>query len=180
MTYEIPLTPEQSSFAAENHSLIYKFLREKHLPADDFYDVIVFGYLRSVQRYFTQPELMQYSFGTIAWKGMEGELLNHNRIQRSKKHSATIISLHSNPYPNTLYAQDILMSSDELMLELETRLLLHDLAKQVSAQQMNAVHLKAKGYNESDIAKTQNTTIPKVKELLAEVHKILTDLCSEQ
>ena len=42
---DIPLTPEQSIFAAENHDLVLKFLKQRRLPMNDYYDVIVFGYL---------------------------------------------------------------------------------------------------------------------------------------
>lgn len=63
---DIPLTPEQRLFAAENHDLVYAFLNDKHLPENDFYDVIIFGYLDAVRRYFTNPRLQQYSFATVA------------------------------------------------------------------------------------------------------------------
>ena len=66
MKCEVPLTPEQCLFASEHHSLVYKFLNENHLPIDEFYDVVIFGYLRAVSRYFNEPELQQYSFTTIA------------------------------------------------------------------------------------------------------------------
>ena len=52
MKCEVPLTPEQCLFASEHHSLVYKFLNENHLPIDEFYDVVIFGYLRAVSRYF--------------------------------------------------------------------------------------------------------------------------------
>lgn len=68
MKCEVPLTPEQRLFAAEHHSLVYKFLKENHLSSDEFYDVVIFGYLRAVSRYFNEPELQQYSFTTIACK----------------------------------------------------------------------------------------------------------------
>ena len=42
---EVPLTYEQQRFAADNHALVFKFLNEHKLPEDEFYDVVVFGYL---------------------------------------------------------------------------------------------------------------------------------------
>ena len=36
---EMPLTPEQKAFAANNHGLVYKFLNKNQLPEDEFYDV---------------------------------------------------------------------------------------------------------------------------------------------
>ena len=52
MLCEVPLTKEQQDFAAEHHGLVYKFLNDNHLPEDEFYDVVIFGYLKAVQDFF--------------------------------------------------------------------------------------------------------------------------------
>lgn len=72
MLCEVPLNKEQQAFAADHHGLVYKFLNENRLPEDEFYDVIIFGYLRAVYRYFNEPKLQKYSFATISWKSMQG------------------------------------------------------------------------------------------------------------
>ena len=51
LNYNLPLTEAESEFAAEHHSVIYGYLRKAGLPEDDFYDVVVFGYLRAVRKY---------------------------------------------------------------------------------------------------------------------------------
>ena len=47
MLCEVPLTKEQQAFATAHHSLVYKFLNENRLPEDEFYDVVIFGYLKA-------------------------------------------------------------------------------------------------------------------------------------
>lgn len=49
--HDIPLNDTQRFFAEKNHNLVYKFLHEKNLPASEYYDIIIFGYLRAVQGY---------------------------------------------------------------------------------------------------------------------------------
>lgn len=49
MLCEVPLTKEQQEFAAEHHGLVYKFLNDNHLPEDEFYDVVIFPYLKAVR-----------------------------------------------------------------------------------------------------------------------------------
>ena len=49
MLCEVPLTKEQQTFATAHHSLVYKFLNENRLPEDEFYDVVIFGYLKAVR-----------------------------------------------------------------------------------------------------------------------------------
>ena len=64
--HDIPLNDTQRIFADKNHNLVYKFLHEKNLPASEYYDIVIFGYLRAVQRYLTDPNLAGYSFDETA------------------------------------------------------------------------------------------------------------------
>ncbi len=177
MKSEIPLTPEQRLFAEEHHGLVFKFLKMKHLPKDEFYDVVIFGYLRAVYRYLTISELQKYTFETVAWKAMEGELCNYNRVQKAKKRNAIVFSLHAAPYEGSYALEETIPAPNPHMRQLEEQLLLHDLAKRVSRQQMNIVHLKSCGYNDRDIARRQDTTIEHVQMLLKEVRRALLDIC---
>lgn len=176
---DIPLTPEQRLFAAENHDLVYAFLNSKHLPENDFYDVIIFGYLDAVRRYFTTSRLQQYSFGTVAWGGMQGALANYRRSLHRHKRTATVISIHLPTYDNGLPLEETIGAPDELMQELETRLLLHDLASRVSRQQMDMVRLRGSGYSDRDIARKHNVSMEQVRKLLNEVRLTLKALCYE-
>ena len=45
--HDIPLNDTQRIFADKNHNLVYKFLHEKNLPASEYYDIVIFGYLRA-------------------------------------------------------------------------------------------------------------------------------------
>lgn len=56
------LTEQESAFAAEHHSLIFRYLSQKRLPKDEYYDVVVFGYLNGVKKYFRQEELRALQF----------------------------------------------------------------------------------------------------------------------
>lgn len=87
------LTKEQQDFATINHNLVYSFLRQKHLNVDDFYDVVIFRYMRAVQRYLEEPYLQRYSFSTIAYSNMNSAMCSYWASLRCKKRSAKIISL---------------------------------------------------------------------------------------
>lgn len=65
------LSPEQRQFAAEQHNLIYAYLKEKGLYHEEYYDIAAIGYLQAVKRYLTQPALRQYAFSTIAWSACD-------------------------------------------------------------------------------------------------------------
>lgn len=67
MLCEVPLTKEQQTFATAHHSLVYKFLNENRLPEDEFYDVVIFGYLKAVRDYFSDLTAQQFTFSTIGY-----------------------------------------------------------------------------------------------------------------
>lgn len=82
-TQYTPLTEEERQFAAEHHGIVISYLRRRNLDENEWYDVVIFRYLLSVKKWFTQPDLHQWSFGTIAKQAMRsaigGELDKQNR-----------------------------------------------------------------------------------------------------
>ena len=87
MPFDGPLTEEQRRFAEQNHALVYKFLHQHGLSVDEYYDIVVFGFLLAVQRYLTDASLAPYAFSTVAWSAMESALRNHRRTARRKQQS---------------------------------------------------------------------------------------------
>lgn len=80
------LTEKERIFATENHKLVLNFLKEKHLN-DDFYDIVVFGYLKAVMSYVTNIELQKkYPFVVIAKRKMKDELVEYYiNLDRQKR-----------------------------------------------------------------------------------------------
>lgn len=176
---DVPLTPEQRLFAAEHHGLVFKFLNDKHLPESEFYDVIIFGYLKAVHDYLTRKDLQIYDFSTIAFRDMSHSLSNYCRDQHRQKRTATVVSIHVSKFDDGFSYEETIASPDKLMQQLETRLLLHDLSKCVSKQQMDMVRLRDSGYSDRDIAQKQNISMSQVKKLLNEVRLVLKAMCYE-
>lgn len=81
--FNSPLTEKEQKFATENHYLIRKYLNIRHLPFDEWYDIVIFRYLRSVKRWFAIPELHKHSFEIVAFYAMKSaighELEKQNR-----------------------------------------------------------------------------------------------------
>lgn len=173
---EVPLTKEQRDFATKWHNLIYTYLHSKELPEEDYYDIVVFGFLRAVKEFFSDSALrLKYSFSTIAWRKMEDSLIDYYRGQSCQKRQAYVISLHSYDGPYTL--EEVLPAPDKVMAQLETELLLHDLAALASRQQMAVVRMKSAGYNMREIAKKESITMKRVRELLEEIRALLDEVC---
>lgn len=163
------LTDEQRKFAEENHDLMYAFLKENGLESSQYYDIVVFGYLCAVQEYCEKPKLQKYKFATVAWKKMLCALKNHY------KHMARDILFQE----DTVHIEDtsakrahvplenIAGSQDELMVQLETELILHALAKKLPSREMRIICMKLDGAGMHDIAKAERITFHDIKQLLA-------------
>lgn len=82
--YERPLTAEEAAFAADNLALVWWYLKQKELRADDWFDVVIFRYLLSVKRWHTQIKLRDYSFSTIAIAAMNSAVVSELKKQKRR------------------------------------------------------------------------------------------------
>lgn len=79
------LTDYERQYAEEHHPLVYRFLRDKGLDISEFYDVVIFRYLATVQRYLSEPRLQQYSFTTIAYHAMNSAVNHHWESEKRRR-----------------------------------------------------------------------------------------------
>lgn len=177
MKDSVPLNDEQRRFATDNHNLVFSFLNEKGLPEDDYYDVVIFGYLQAVKDYFTHQELSRYSFSTLAWKRMNRHFSNHMKSLSNPKHCAQLVSLYAPADGSSLTWEETLADVDSRMEGLETALLLHDLAVKLPCWQMSVVRMKADGYGIREIARRQKTTMRTVRSLLDDAYDMVVAVC---
>ena len=75
------LTEEQKAFAEENHNLIYTFLHKRNLNRDEYYDVVVMGYLNAVANYDPSRGT---TFSTYAFFCMNNSVKMHYRAGVNK------------------------------------------------------------------------------------------------
>ncbi len=161
----IPLNQEQRIFAEKNHNLVLQFLHRRELPIRDYYDVVVFGYLKAVRDYWTLEHLQAYSFSTICWRSMQQSLSNHYRSQLRKDHRLALVSLDELP-------QDLPASYDPL----EQRLLMCDLSRMLTPKQMKIFMLRAQGYGVRKIAHDCRITMKEVQSHLDRTYTVLKEL----
>lgn len=160
------LTDEQRKFAEENHDLVYAFLKENSLPVVQYYDVVVFGYLCAVQEYCENPKLQTFAFATLAWKRMRREVFNYRKyLSKDVGSHATTMYLQDIQYDRI--SENLVCKQDELMMQLETELILHALAKKLPSKEMRIIRMKLDGAGMHDIAKAERITFHDIKQLLA-------------
>lgn len=167
---------EQNVFATRYHGLIYSFLAANRLSIDEFYDVVVFSYLKSVRDYLEQDALKQYAFSTIAWKNMSQSLSDYKKRQR-KKGNIEILSIHAPLHEGEAPLEETLVSGDTMM-ELEMKLLMEELSAQLSRQHLEIIYLKGSGYQLREIARRMHLSPGSVKKKLKQARTVLLALCN--
>ncbi len=88
-----PLTKLEQMFAEENLRLVFKFMSQNHLPGDEWFDVVVFGYLKAIRAFHAVKKLQQFSFSTVAFQEMRSAVAHEKSYWRAKRRPDNIQSL---------------------------------------------------------------------------------------
>ena len=176
-----PLTLEEQRFAAEHYKLIFKFLEESSLGEDEYFDIVVFGFLSAVRRYCSDTGLQRYAFSTIAWRNMRRCVSDHIRAQLRKKRKAVTVSLDSLVAEGGGYISPgrPYLHSDTLG-RLETELLMQELAIHLSNVEMDIIRMRVAGYNLHEIARVKKMSVKSVSDLLAGLLDVVRGVCHGQ
>jgi DNA-directed RNA polymerase specialized sigma24 family protein len=178
----VTLTPEQRQFAEEQHGLVAKFLRYRRLPESDFYDIVIFGFLKAVVEYREKPSLREkYKFSTIANRKMRDTLYTHYIWQNRQMRRGGALSLNAEVYADgdTLALQDTIAAPpDSLLLAIETTPLLRALAERISPREMELIRMKLYGYRTREISQLKHITMKNAADTVAGVYDTALDVCA--
>ena len=87
-----PMTQEEREFAEQKHDLVVEFLRRRHLPMNDYYDIVIFGYLSAVQQYFRDPPI-GVEFKAMAFRAMKDSILREGEYHARAKRCGITVGL---------------------------------------------------------------------------------------
>ena len=94
-----PMTQEEREFAEQHHDMVIDYLRCKRLPMDDFYDVVIFGYLSAVQQSFRNPPVGA-EIKAMAFRAMKDTVLRDGEYNTRAKRCGSIVSLDTDAIPD--------------------------------------------------------------------------------
>jgi len=162
---------DENAFAEAHHSIIDRFLTKKGLPCDDYYDVVVFGFLRAVRQYNSRPELRKkYCFSTIAWRKMTDDLYKHYRKQSRPMRKASTVSLDDIIYDRErLTRGELIPGRDVMMEDLEAEWFWDEISGFLTEEQIEALQLRADGYTDREIAVRRKRRISDVEDMFASI-----------
>ena len=85
------LSETQRKLVEEKHDVMMQYLDKRNLPAEEYYDVVVFGFLRAVQSY--EKNGKSESLEALAETFMERVLEQYEHTQKVRKSKIQILSL---------------------------------------------------------------------------------------
>lgn len=146
------LTEKEKLQAEKNHGLIYSFLHRHKYSIEEFYNIVIFGYLKGIQVYNRREDLQnKYQLAFICEQYMKAEIKDHFRGQNSQKRKVTeaIISLDNSymemdDYYNCIGGK----SAEEELLEAEQ---IAEMLENLSEIQKKIIEMKIEGYGNSEI-----------------------------
>jgi len=161
------LTEEQSAFAEKHHHVVMDFLRRKRLPESEFYDVVIFRYLRAVQLYCINPQLRRCKFEAIAFKAMDWQMKSYWR--KAYKTLDKTLSLDSQLAGGGLTLHDVVPADDSDAGEAACDTLTAEaLLAALSDEQHTLLGLRLDGYSVKEIAGRMGMSCAQVEDMISD------------
>lgn len=135
-----PMTTEEREFAEQKHDLVTDFLRCKSLPMNDFYDVVVLGYLSAVQQYFRNPPA-GVEFKAMSFRAMKDSVLRDSEYHARAKRCGFTVSLDT-----TNYHSAIPDPKQDVERQIEGKALLEQAAKVATPRESKIINLLIDGF----------------------------------
>lgn len=144
------LTEEQKVFAEENHNLIYTFLNKKNLSIDEYYDVVVMGYLKAVANYDPSRGA---TFSTYAFFCMNNSVNMHYRagVNKANKWDISFTGLEDPLFDNLTVGEVIPHCED-----VESLFRYEEYIKAINSlppQLREIIMMRIEGFSQAEIAK---------------------------
>lgn len=141
-----PLTEYEKQQAEINHNLVFSFLHRHGYNMENFYDVVIFGYLKAIQVYIRREDLQKnFQLAFICEQYMRAEMEN----SKKRKPTGNIISLDAD-YAETENFYNCIggKSAEDELMEAE---LMENILESLSDVQRKITEMRVKGYGNKEI-----------------------------
>lgn len=130
-------TEEEKRLAEKNHDLVYQFLKSHNYNMEDYYNIVVFGYLKGIQKYCRYVgNNTENNLAGICWNCMRSEMKSHFKTETAKKRQPAEIIMTK------------VSSAEDEVIALE---ILKSVMENLTVRQQNIITLKMLGYSNAEI-----------------------------
>lgn len=169
-----PLTREERKFSEENYHLIMDFMKKSNLNAEEFFDIVVFDFLLSVEKYLNDSQLQaKCSFEAVSYMYMKRAVFVHFRKQKAQKRCADAGSDIS------LDSIDMNVSNHSIVENIsnfEYREMIKQIEGGLTEEQRKIFSNKVEGYSLKEIADNHGIKQKRVYKQFDKVKRIVTEV----
>jgi RNA polymerase sigma-70 factor (ECF subfamily) len=168
------LTDAEKRFAEENINLVHKYLRGRKLPEEDFYDVVIFGYLEAIKQYMEREDLHKYAFSTIAYRYMARSINRYYIAMNAKKAkpAESVISLDQQDDDNGKNLYERIGTNEDFTETIIEGQMLDKLYRKISATDKVIVLLLLENYSIQDIAEILHVSRQRIYQRVRKIREI--------
>lgn len=156
-----PFTEEEKKLAENNHDLVYQFLRTHNYNMEDYYNTVVFGYLKGIQKYYRYVgNNTENNLDGICWNCMRSEMKSHFKLETAKKRQPVEVTIKKVPS-----AEDEVLVTEILKSVMENLII----------RQQNIIALKMFGYTNAEISLMMEMSKSSYYRELENIRQIIDD-----
>ena len=174
-----PLTDFERKYAAENYHLISKFLKLSKLDAEEFFDIVVFDFLLSVEIYLNNEALRKKcNFEAVSYMYMKRAVYIHFREQKAQKRSSECGADISFNKIDVYLGQSV--SGMENLSSLEYDETIKQIENILTAEQQRIFFDKLQGYSLKEIAENSGMKLKRVYKQFGRIKNVVADVMENQ
>lgn len=174
-----PLTPTERKFAEEKYYLITDFLKRLNLDAEEFFDIVVFDFLLSVEIYLNSEKLQKKcNFETVSYMYMKRAIYRHFREKKALKRSSEAGADISFDEVDAYIGKSINSMENSSSLEYEETI--QQIESILTMQQQRIFFDKLKGYSLREIAENNGINLKRVYKQFGKIKCIVANVMDEQ
>lgn len=174
-----PLTPTERKFAEEKYHLITDFLKRSRLDAEEFFDIVVFDFLLSVEIYLNSEDLQnKCNFEAFSYMYMKRAIYRHFREQKALKRSSEAGADISFDEVDAYIGKSI--NSMENSSSLEHEETIKQIESILTMEQQRIFFDKLEGYSLKEIADNNGIKPKRVYKQFGKIKSVVADVMNEQ
>lgn len=174
-----PLTPTEKKFASDNYNRITDFLKRSKLNAEEFFDIVVFDFLLSVEIYLNNEALRnKCNFEAVSYMYMKRAVYRHFREQKAQKRSSECGADISFNEIDAYIGQSI--SGMENLSSLEYDETIKQIEGILTVEQQRIFFDKLEGYSLKEIADNNGIKPKRVYKQFGKIKSVVADVIDEQ
>lgn len=164
------LSPIERQFADDNYNLITEFLRKERLDPEEFFDIVVFEFLLSVQIYLNNTELQsRCNFAACSYMYMKRAVYTHFRELKAQKRNS------GNGTDESYDELEIFIGDNESFTEMEIKQAIAEIMESLTNEQQRIFLDKLEGYNLKEIAEMNNINVKRVYRQFGKIKDVVAE-----